>query len=275
VLEESLTGNQCHTTVMGCISPCIKDTQQTLNTLRYAASLQGKKRPTLAGVATSVLAMNKLSKGAGGGGGGGGGGSGAATTMTMTPTKRPPPVSPRGSKTHTSNPLHSTGMSGGGGGHRVPSPRSASQVKETGSLRKVKSMSQVKDDSDILHHRTTMPRRATNLVANKGHLPSQNSSDDDEEDVVVVSGSSSHHDHVMKGHNMRRRLSLTTRDDLSLLLDPLGLEQFREQLKSAAQGASAQHVKDLGVVKFVNLGIPKIRALKLQKRAEELLETSR
>lgn len=34
-----MTGARCHTTVIGCVSPCIKDTQQTLNTLRYAESL--------------------------------------------------------------------------------------------------------------------------------------------------------------------------------------------------------------------------------------------
>mmetsp|Transcript_10874 Transcript_10874/g.14149 ORF Transcript_10874/g.14149 Transcript_10874/m.14149 type:complete len:588 (-) Transcript_10874:103-1866(-) len=39
VLEESLTGARCYTTVIGCVSPNIKDTQQTLNTLRYAESL--------------------------------------------------------------------------------------------------------------------------------------------------------------------------------------------------------------------------------------------
>jgi hypothetical protein len=47
VLEESLTGARCHTTVIGCVSPCVKDTQQTLNTLRYAESLSPNtgKRP--------------------------------------------------------------------------------------------------------------------------------------------------------------------------------------------------------------------------------------
>ena len=39
VLEESLTGATCHTTVVGCVSPAAHDLQATVNTLRYAESL--------------------------------------------------------------------------------------------------------------------------------------------------------------------------------------------------------------------------------------------
>jgi hypothetical protein len=50
VLQESLQGTTCQTTVIGCISPSEKDAQQTLNTLRYAESLKPKPitRPTSA-----------------------------------------------------------------------------------------------------------------------------------------------------------------------------------------------------------------------------------
>ena len=39
VLEESLTGAQCKTLVVACVSPCDRDLPQTLNTLRYAKGL--------------------------------------------------------------------------------------------------------------------------------------------------------------------------------------------------------------------------------------------
>ena len=48
MLEESLTGNQCKTLVIGCISSDEKDIQQTINTLRYAEGLRpGLKKGAL------------------------------------------------------------------------------------------------------------------------------------------------------------------------------------------------------------------------------------
>ena len=44
VLEESLTGKKCLTCVIGCVSCEEKDLPQTLNTLRYAESLNPRAR---------------------------------------------------------------------------------------------------------------------------------------------------------------------------------------------------------------------------------------
>jgi len=64
VLEESLTGKRCHTTVIGCVSPAQRDTQQTVNTLRYAESLSpstahGRHRRSPFPSASDVVADNK------------------------------------------------------------------------------------------------------------------------------------------------------------------------------------------------------------------------
>jgi hypothetical protein len=44
VLEESLTGARCKTTVVGCVSPSTQDLNSTINTLRYAESLRPPKK---------------------------------------------------------------------------------------------------------------------------------------------------------------------------------------------------------------------------------------
>ena len=43
VLEESLSGENCHTTVIACVSGAEKDCQHTMNTLRYASDLRPGK----------------------------------------------------------------------------------------------------------------------------------------------------------------------------------------------------------------------------------------
>ena len=47
--------------MIGCVSPCVKDTQQTLNTLRYAESLSPNtgKRPSIPKMNSSA-AVNEL-----------------------------------------------------------------------------------------------------------------------------------------------------------------------------------------------------------------------
>ena len=68
VLQESLMGDSCQTVVIACVSPAEKDTQQTINTLRYAEGLKrsqktkgGAKKKAAAGQPPSAAGQQRSS----------------------------------------------------------------------------------------------------------------------------------------------------------------------------------------------------------------------
>lgn len=227
VLEESLTGDRCHTTVIGCVSPAAPDSQQTLNTLRYAESLAGKKRTPkpstrkAGSVTASPLIQNK-------------------ETSSRKSLSAPRPAPPADARRKSAPMMVAPDTSSGSKARKSMPPTisggSNTHMSKNGLFPKVSSPENKPAQS-----------RLSAISALKDVLGDSDDEDDDELNLMAEFDD----DELISS-------------ELDDLLEECGLEEYHDMLSNAMNdGNTLAELKALGLNGVIDVGVPKIKAMKL------------